>query len=107
MIPCCVAVAILFGACRWLTGACTLPADDEAAQGAFAFAATFAEQLILFTGCEQRKHALEFGISEAKVHNIGEYCSSNFGTCTVSPGVRTWNCTGPGVASKLLPEAPE
>eukprot|EP00969_Alexandrium_andersonii_P298374 13189445-Alexandrium_andersonii.AAC.1 len=50
---------------------------------------------------------LEFGIKETTVHKIGEYCSSNFGTCKLAPGVRTLNCAGPGAASKLLPEAPE
>eukprot|EP00969_Alexandrium_andersonii_P195319 8629377-Alexandrium_andersonii.AAC.1 len=37
----------------------------------------------------------------------GVYCSSNSETCTMAPGIRTLNCAGPGMASMLLPEAPE
>eukprot|EP00969_Alexandrium_andersonii_P307259 13581908-Alexandrium_andersonii.AAC.1 len=30
-----------------------------------------------------------------------------FGKRKIASGARTWNCAGPGVASKLVPEAPE
>eukprot|EP00969_Alexandrium_andersonii_P336433 14871500-Alexandrium_andersonii.AAC.1 len=38
--------------------------------------------------------------SESIVQSISEKYRS-------LPGIRTWNCAGPGAASKLLPEAPE
>eukprot|EP00969_Alexandrium_andersonii_P161686 7145978-Alexandrium_andersonii.AAC.1 len=32
-------------------------------------------------------------------------CSSNFGTYTLVPGVRSLDCAGPGTAATSLPEA--